>query len=118
MPTRIEGNANLPEARFLKNNKAASRFGVALFLATSKNVIPAKAGIQKFLTSPDFRFCGSDELIIIRGPLLFYGVLLRKDILKFDGICRIENSPFHAFFTPLMCLEIIGVVGHLQKCLA
>jgi hypothetical protein len=36
---------------------------------TSKNVIPAKAGIQKFLTSLDSRFCGSDELIIIRGSL-------------------------------------------------
>jgi hypothetical protein len=36
---------------------------------TSKNVIPAKAGIQKFSTSLNYRFCGSDELIIIRGSL-------------------------------------------------
>jgi len=37
--------------------------------ATSKNVIPAKAGIQKLLTSVDSRLRGSDKLIIIRGTL-------------------------------------------------
>jgi hypothetical protein len=37
--------------------------------ATSKNVIPAKAGIQKLLTSLDSRLRGSDKLIIIRGSL-------------------------------------------------
>jgi hypothetical protein len=36
---------------------------------TSKNVIPAKAGIQKPLTSLDSRLRGSDKLIIIRGSL-------------------------------------------------
>jgi hypothetical protein len=35
--------------------------------ATSKNVIPAKAGIQKLLTSLDSRLRGSDKLIVIRG---------------------------------------------------
>jgi hypothetical protein len=39
--------------------------------ATSKNVIPAKAGIQKRLTSLDSRLRGSDKLIIIRGSLNF-----------------------------------------------
>jgi hypothetical protein len=37
--------------------------------ATSKNVIPAKAGIQKLLTLLDSRLRGSDKLIIIRGSL-------------------------------------------------
>jgi hypothetical protein len=37
--------------------------------ATSKNVIPAKAGIQKLLTSLDSRLRGSDKLIVIRGSL-------------------------------------------------
>jgi hypothetical protein len=37
--------------------------------ATSKNVIPAKAGIQKGLKLLDSRLLGSDELIIIRGSL-------------------------------------------------
>jgi len=36
--------------------------------ATSKNVIPAKAGIYKFLTLLDSRLRGSDKLGIIRGP--------------------------------------------------
>jgi hypothetical protein len=39
--------------------------------ATSKNVIPAKAGIQNPLTSLDSRLRGSDKLIIIRGSLKF-----------------------------------------------
>jgi hypothetical protein len=38
---------------------------------TSKNVIPAKAGIQKLLTSLDSRLRKSDELIVIRGSLEF-----------------------------------------------
>jgi hypothetical protein len=37
--------------------------------ATSKNVIPAKAGIQKGLRLLDSRLLGSDKLIINRGPL-------------------------------------------------
>jgi len=37
--------------------------------ATSKNVIPAKAGIQKLLTSLDSRLRGSNKLIVIRGSL-------------------------------------------------
>jgi len=37
--------------------------------ATSKNVIPAKAGIQNLLTSLDSRLRGSDKLVIIRGSL-------------------------------------------------
>jgi hypothetical protein len=37
--------------------------------APSRNVIPAKAGIQKLLTSLDSRLRGSDKLIIIRGSL-------------------------------------------------
>jgi len=41
-----------------------------LFMATSKNVIPAKAGIQKLLTSLDTRLSGSDKFIIIRGSLM------------------------------------------------
>ena len=39
------------------------------FKATSKNVIPANAGIQKLLTSLGSRLCGSDKLVIIRGSL-------------------------------------------------
>ena len=37
--------------------------------ATSKNVIPAKAGIQKLMTLLDSRLRGSDELISNRGSL-------------------------------------------------
>ena len=37
--------------------------------ATSKNVIPAKAGIHKLLTLLDSRLRGSDKLGIIRGSL-------------------------------------------------
>jgi len=37
--------------------------------ATSKNVIPAKAGIQNLLTSLDSRRCESDKWAIIRDPL-------------------------------------------------
>ena len=39
--------------------------------ATSKNVIPAKAGIQKPVTLLDSRLRGSDKLIIIRGSLKY-----------------------------------------------
>jgi hypothetical protein len=39
--------------------------------ATSRNVIPAKAGIQKLFTSLDSRLRGSDILIVIRGSLEF-----------------------------------------------
>jgi len=44
--------------------------------ATSKNVIPAKAGIQNPLTSLDSRLRGSDKLIIIRGSLISCILLL------------------------------------------
>ena len=37
--------------------------------ATSKNVIPAKAGIQKLLTLLDSRLRGSDKFIITRDSL-------------------------------------------------
>jgi len=37
--------------------------------ATSKNVIPAKAGIYKLLTLLDSRLRGSDKLGIIRGSI-------------------------------------------------
>jgi len=37
--------------------------------ATSKNVIPAKAGIHKLLTLLDSRLRGSDKLVMIRGSL-------------------------------------------------
>ncbi len=43
------------------------------FKATSKNVIPAKAGIQKLLTSLDRRFCGNGKLIMVRGSLKLAG---------------------------------------------
>jgi len=50
--------------------------------ATSKNVIPAKAGIQNPLTSLDSRLRGSDKLIIIRGSLKYDG---RTDIRVYDS---------------------------------
>jgi hypothetical protein len=59
------------------------------FKATSKNVIPAKAGIQKFLTSLDSRFCGSDELIIMRGSLKL------KSFISYNALsekARIQKS--------------------------
>jgi len=42
---------------------------ITKFKATSKNVIPAKAEIQKLLTILDSRLRGSDKLVIIRGVL-------------------------------------------------
>jgi len=41
-------------------------------MATSKNVIPAKAGIHKFLRLLDSRLRGSDKLGIIRGSLMIH----------------------------------------------
>jgi hypothetical protein len=43
--------------------------GIWNIKGSSKNVIPAKAGIQKVLRSLDSRLRGSDELIINRGYL-------------------------------------------------
>jgi hypothetical protein len=40
-------------------------------MASSKNVIPAKAGIHNILKLLDSRFHGSDKLEIIRGSLKF-----------------------------------------------
>ena len=52
------------------NSEGRTAQGFAIiFKVTSKNVIPAKAGIQKPLTSLDSRLRGSDKLIIIRGSL-------------------------------------------------
>ena len=45
-------------------------FLTVILKATSKNVIPAKAGIQNPLTSLDSRLRGIDKLIIIRGSLI------------------------------------------------
>ena len=42
-----------------------------IFKAVSKNVIPAKAGIQNLLISLDSRLRGSDKLIIIRGSHMY-----------------------------------------------
>jgi len=42
---------------------------VVIFKDTSKNVIPAKAGIHKLLTLLDSRLHGSDKFRIIRGSL-------------------------------------------------
>jgi hypothetical protein len=42
---------------------------LVILKATSKNVIPAKAGIQKPVTLLDSRLRGSDKVIIIRGSL-------------------------------------------------
>jgi hypothetical protein len=39
-------------------------------MATSKNVIPTKAGIQKLLTLLDSRLRGSDKSEIYRGYLM------------------------------------------------
>jgi hypothetical protein len=52
-------------------------------VATSKNVIPAKAGIQKPLTSLDSHLGGSDKLIIIRGCLV---IIVRYVRLPVPGI--------------------------------
>ena len=49
-------------------------FHPILLKATSKNVIPAKAGIQNPLISLDSGLRGSDKLIIIRGSLNFSNV--------------------------------------------
>jgi hypothetical protein len=50
---------------------------VRILKATSKNVIPAKAGMQKLLTSLDSRLRESDKLIIIRGTLKSLTFVLR-----------------------------------------
>jgi competence protein ComEA len=49
----------------------------------SKNVIPAKAGIQKLLTSLNSRMRGSDKLITIRGSLKgFFALLIPRSALR------------------------------------
>jgi len=47
-------------------------FSLQNIKATSKNVIPAKAGIQRLLTLLDSRLRGSDESEINRGSLKAY----------------------------------------------
>jgi hypothetical protein len=57
--------------------------------ATSKNVILAKAGIQKSLKSLDSRLRGSDESVIIRGSLKLLNEFQRVDrdtVLNFFNI--------------------------------
>ncbi len=58
-----------PVASVAHMSASARQGGILYFKATSKSVIPAKAGIQKLLTSLDSRVGGSDRLIIIRGYL-------------------------------------------------
>jgi len=60
--------------------------------ATSKNVIPAKAGIQNPLISLDSGLRGSDKLIIIRGSHNIKG-------LKIE-LTRIGKSPLAPLCPP------------------
>ena len=55
-------------------------FEIPILEVTSENVIPAKAGIQKPFTSLDSRLRGSDNSIIIRGPLGIWILDLRFEI--------------------------------------
>ncbi len=81
----------------------SSKFKVQSFEATSKNVIPAKAGIQKPLTTLDSRRSlprtrirgGSDKLVIIRGALKFEisAIFLFSAILLMAIACAKKGSP-------------------------
>jgi len=57
---------------------------------TSKNVIPAKAGIQKLLTSLDSRLRGSDKLTIIRGSLRPLTLILALTIVTIGWAVKVE----------------------------
>ena len=51
--------------------KDEGKFQITILKGSSKNVIPAEAGIQKVLKSLDSRLRGSDELRIIGGSLKY-----------------------------------------------
>ncbi len=51
------------------------RQGDSNIMATSKNVIPAKAGIYNKMKLLDSRLRGSDKIAIIRGSLISYSPL-------------------------------------------
>ncbi len=53
-------------------------------MGSSKNVIPAKAGIQKPLTSLDSGVRRSDELIILRGGLKLYAMRYAPCAMRFS----------------------------------
>ena len=67
--------------------------------ATSKNVIPAKAGIHKFLILLDSRLRGSDKLGIIRG--------CRKSIFSFERAKAGSEMalPLRNFAGPVVYIE-------------
>jgi hypothetical protein len=86
------------------NKKAqSSKFKVQRFKATSKNVILAKAGIQKPLTIRDSRRSlprtrirgGSDKLVMIRGILKFEmsTIFLLSAILLMGSACAKKGPP-------------------------
>ena len=66
--------------------------------ATSKNVIPAKAGIQNPLTSLDSSLRGSDKLIIIRGSLYKYTDVLYMMINRSCMVCHSGLDPESSVF--------------------
>ena len=53
--------------------------------ATSKNVIPAKAGIHKLFKLLDSRLRGSDELGIIRGSLKYWMIAICPELPDEEG---------------------------------
>jgi hypothetical protein len=58
------------------------------FKATSKNVIPTKAGIQKLLTLLDSRLRGSDKSEIYRGYLKLWVIIISckwNSFMEFDS---------------------------------
>jgi tetratricopeptide (TPR) repeat protein len=64
-------------------------------MASSKNVIPAKAGIQKLLTLLDPRLRGSDKLIIIRGSQIAFVIFVV--LLGITGTrCAVTKEDTHA----------------------
>ncbi len=65
---------------YSNNKNVINSIRVFLFKPTSKNVIPAKVGIQKSLIILDSRLRGRDKFGIIRGSLKIWTACLMREM--------------------------------------
>jgi hypothetical protein len=75
---------------------------------TPKNVIPAKAGIQKRLTSLDSRLRGSDKLIFIRGSLNIKPI----PIMTRGGRILIGDGESASVITTSLIITAVNLLNH------
>jgi uncharacterized protein YbaP (TraB family) len=89
--------------------------------ATSKNVIPAEAGIQKILISLDSRLRGSDELVIIRGslklPLIFslLIIFILSGVFARDSLSQSKKSFLWKVQSKTNTVYVLGSIHYLKK---